>query len=227
MGDKGKKGIQPKELTLIMEILNAAQIDPKDVVTSGLVDFGSKSITIEFPELKSKIEIEPNDKAFSNLWFASVDDVNLYGKDSDGDLIEKVLEVLDIWVREQNWQLKDLREFNSVKEKWIPSSFTSDSSNNDNGQSDLFSSQEIQQIKGSILEIKSQLKKVHKLNKAQTALLDKLVDVAPKIDKIDWKNLLVGTMINLAQSLALSPEARTNFFGLFTSAFSWFSKQLM
>lgn len=73
-----------------------------------------------------------------------------------------------------------------------------------------FSFQEVAQIEASLNNFKTQLLEKYTLSAEQIEIIsrkiDYLCDTAKRSRKIDWKNIFVGSMINLMITINLSPE---------------------
>ena len=93
---------------------------------------------------------------------------------------------------------------------------------NDNNSSDNFNYQEIKEIENSINKIKEEVKKLdltedqlYKINQK----LDYLVSKSKENKKVDWKNILIGTLVSIPINLALTPEDSQKFLAICNEAF--------
>lgn len=89
-------------------------------------------------------------------------------------------------------------------------------------QNTRFTSQEVLDIESSVKQIKSKMESLGLLPEQLQlieARLDYLCDKAKSFNRIDWKNILVGTLISLVVELALPQETAKTLWHIFGDAF--------
>lgn len=87
-----------------------------------------------------------------------------------------------------------------------------------------FSFDEVSQIEVSLNVFKKLLLEHHKLSEKQTEVLNHkieyLCETAKRSRKIDWKNIFIGTMINLMITINLNPEQAYSFWQTLIGCFT-------
>lgn len=123
----------------------------------------------------------------------------------------------------QLWLVYLMREI-SQPDKWSELLKSSEQVRWDSqdGENSQFSFQEVEGIYASVNQAKAKIAQLE-LSQPQLrrieAKLDYIADKAKSLGRIDWKNLMMGTLITLVVELALKPETTNALWAIFKEAF--------
>ncbi len=131
------------------------------------------------------------------------------------------------WVTLVSWfeiWLENLKRELSQPDKWTELLKSSEQIKWDNqeGENSQFSYQEVEGIYASVNQAKvkiAELGLVENHLRLIGAKLDYIAEKAKTLGKVDWKNLMMGTLITLVVELALKPETTNALWAIFKEAF--------
>ena len=131
-----------------------------------------------------------------------------------------ILNALNGWVRDHlNEYISDIEEIDYLNQ-WINSSGSVEIEQIDFESSEPFKTDEIQQIKIGLEEVKYLVTQHLELTKNEVELVNRRIDyLADSLErtsrKTDWKNIAISTLINLITTLSLNPEQASTLWGMF------------
>lgn len=133
---------------------------------------------------------------------------------------EEILVSLDGWIKNHLKEyISDLQEVDYLSQ-WIYSSNSVEIEQIDFDSVEPFKTDEIQQIKIGLDEVKYLVSKNLDLTETEISIVNKRIEyLADSLErtscKTDWKNIAISTLINLITTLSLNPEQASTLWAMF------------